>query len=59
VIRQITGQYRITKSHLAALRAEVGALERQFSFVSFRNLPRDNPFIRRCDRLCNETLDTV
>ena len=59
VIRQITSQYRITKPHLAELRKAVGALEPQFSSVLFRNVPRDNPFIQRCDQLCNETLDAV
>jgi ribonuclease HI len=57
VIRQINGEYRINKPHLAELRAEIAALEKQFSSVEFRNVPRENPFIRRCDELCSRTLD--
>lgn len=57
VVRQIRGAYRINQPHLQELRSEVATLEKQFSRIEFRNVPRENRFIQRCDALCNETLD--
>ncbi len=59
VIRQINGQYRINQPHLAELRAGLARLESQFSSITFRNVPRENPLIRRCDELCNATLSAI
>jgi ribonuclease HI len=57
VIKQINNQYRITKPHLSQIRAELAIVERNFSDIHFRNVPRENLFIRRCDELCNQALD--
>jgi len=57
VIKQINNQYRITKPHLAQLRAELANLEKNFIDIHYRNVPRENIFIRRCDELCNQVLD--
>jgi len=57
VVRQLTGRYRITKEHLAALADEVRRLMRDFTEVRFESVPREHPCIRVADRLCNETLD--
>ena len=57
VVRQLTGRYRITKEHLAALAAEVRQLSRHFTKVRFENVPREDPCIQVADRLCNEVLD--
>ena len=57
VIKQINNQYRITKPHLAQLRAELAIVEKNFRDIQFRNVPRENIFIRRCDELCNQVLD--
>lgn len=57
VVRQLTGRYRITKDHLAALADEVRQLMREFTEVRFENVPREHPCIQVADRLCNETLD--
>jgi len=57
VIKQINNQYRITKPHLAKLRAELAIVEKNFNDIHFRNVPRENIFIRRCDELCNQVLD--
>ena len=57
VIKQINHQYRITKPHLAKLRAELATEEKKFTDIHFRNVPRENRFIRRCDELCNQALD--
>jgi len=57
VVRQLTGQYRITKEHLAALAGEVRQWTRHFAEVRFTSVPRERPCIRVADRLCNEVLD--
>jgi ribonuclease HI len=57
VIKQINNQYRITKPHLAQLRAELAIVEKNFTDIHFRNVPREHLFIRRCDELCNQVLD--
>ncbi|HNX18591.1 MAG TPA: ribonuclease HI family protein [Methanoregula sp.] len=57
VIKQINNQYRITKPHLAQLRAELAIVEKNFTDIHFRNVPRENRFIQRCDELCNQALD--
>jgi ribonuclease HI len=57
VIKQINNQYRITKPHLAQLRVELAIVEKNFRDIHFRNVPRENRFIRRCDELCNQALD--
>ena len=57
VIKQINNQYRITKPHLAQLRAELAIVEKNFTDIHFRNVPRENLYIRRCDELCNQALD--
>ncbi|MDV2481309.1 ribonuclease HI family protein [Methanoculleus sp. Wushi-C6] len=57
VVRQLTGRYRITKDHLAALADEVRQRMRDFAEVRFENVPREHPCICVADRLCNETLD--
>ena len=57
VIKQINNQYRIKKPHLAQLRAELAKLQKNFRDIQFRNVPRENIFIRRCDELCNQVLD--
>ena len=57
VIKQINNQYRITKPHLAQLRAELAAVQKNFRDIRFRNVPRKHRFIQRCDELCNRALD--
>lgn len=59
VIRQINGRYRINQPHLAELRNTLAHLEPQFSSITFRNVPRENSFIRRCDELCNMILSAI
>jgi len=57
IIRQITGVYRINKPHLQTLYNEVKNLIPRFSHISWDNVPRNNPDVAYCDRLCNEKLD--
>lgn len=56
-IRQITGLYKIHKPHLQNLYNEVKKLSAQYQHVSWEHVPRTNPDIALCDRLCNEELD--
>ncbi|MDI6718345.1 MAG: ribonuclease HI family protein [Methanomicrobiales archaeon] len=57
VIRQITGEYRIRKDHLADLCAQVHSLSRRFEQVRFQHAPRTERYIQRADALCNRCLD--
>ncbi len=58
VVRQLTGQYRIRKEHLAELNRTALQRAAAFESVSFASVPREHPCIRVADRLCNETLDS-
>jgi len=58
VIRQIRGEYRVRKAHLRDLFSRVKELEQSFLSVEYVNLPRENPWMRIVDRLCNEALDS-
>jgi ribonuclease HI len=57
IIRQITGRYRINKPHLEVLYNEVLSLASLFSHITWDYVPRNNPGIQICDKLCNEELD--
>lgn len=59
VIRQINGQYRVRKEHLAGLHQRVMDLVHNFEIVRFYSVPRENLYIRKVDALCNLTLDSV
>lgn len=58
VIRQIKGEYNVRKPHLHELFLQVQEIERSFESVEFVNLPREDPWIRIVDRLCNDALDS-
>ncbi len=57
VVRQLTGFYQVTKAHLARSVDQVRELERAFGKVTYHDVPRENRYIRHCDKLCNYTLD--
>jgi len=57
VVRQMEGCYRVSSSRLRPLHAEAQALLPRCRTVRFRSVPRENPMIRRADRLCNQALD--
>jgi ribonuclease HI len=59
VIKQINGQYRVRKEHLAGLHQSVMDLARNFEKVHFFTVPRENVYIQKVDGLCNRTLDSV
>lgn len=57
VVKQLRGEYRVRKEHLASLYRQVKAIEAQYSRVTYTAVPRDHPWITRADRLCNRMLD--
>ena len=59
VIKQIRGEYRIKADHLSKYCDKVYDKMKFFENVEFFHVPRENPYIEICDRLCNEKLDEV
>ncbi|MBN1216039.1 MAG: ribonuclease HI family protein [Candidatus Lokiarchaeota archaeon] len=57
VIRQIKGQYRVKKEYLANLYEKVVHLLKKYKKVEFIHVNRENPFIQKCDTMCNECLN--
>ncbi|MBY8983419.1 MAG: ribonuclease HI family protein [Candidatus Lokiarchaeota archaeon] len=57
VVRQINKVYRINKQHLSKLCNEVYNLRKKYPEVDFLHVKRNNPFIQKCDSLCNKCLD--
>ena len=56
-INQINGTWKINYPHLANLRKEVIAALKSFQKVEFVHIGRNNPYIQKCDLLCNKKLD--
>jgi ribonuclease HI len=59
VIRQMQGSYRVRSSRLLPYHTRAREALSGFERVSFMSVPREDPFIRRADLLCNQVLDTV
>lgn len=57
-IRQVNKEYRITKSHLSDLCNQVYKLTEKYEDVKFFHVGRNNTFIKKCDKLCNECLNS-
>ena len=56
-IQQINGKWKINYPHLAKLQKAVLRSSDNFKQVKFTHVPRNNPFIKKCDELCNRKLD--
>tara|TARA_Y100000310_G_C20650152_1_gene798941 strand:+ start:257 stop:640 length:384 start_codon:yes stop_codon:yes gene_type:complete len=56
IIKQITGEYRINKSHLALLNQKVRGLISARK-IKFSTVKRENKFISLADELVNKELD--
>lgn len=56
VIRQIKGEYKINKKHLAILNQKIQGLISNRN-IKFSNLKRENKFISLADKLVNQELD--
>jgi ribonuclease HI len=57
VVRQMGGSYRVASPRLRPLHDRAVALLPLFRSVRFQSVPREDPMIRRADRLCNQALD--
>ena len=56
-VKQITGLWKINKSHLAKLCKIVHQRQSKFKTVEFHHVRRTHAFIQICDKLCNACLD--
>jgi len=56
-IQQINKKWKINYPHLSKLCSEVYKLSEKYEKVEFFQVGRDNPYIQKCDKLCNERLD--
>jgi ribonuclease HI len=56
-IQQINKKWKINYPHLSELCAEVYKLSEKYERVEFFHVERNNPYIQKCDKLCNERLD--
>jgi ribonuclease HI len=57
VIKQINGEYKVKQDHLKKKIEEVQILSQYFTSASFKNVPRGNEYIKKCDKMCNDVLD--
>ena len=56
-IQQINKKWKINYPHLSKLCNEVYKLSEKYKKVEFFHVGRNNPYIQKCDKLCNEQLD--
>jgi ribonuclease HI len=57
-IQQINKKWKINYPHLSKLCNQVYKLREKYEKVEFFHIRRSNQFIQKCDKLCNELLDT-
>ena len=56
-IQQINKKWKINYPHLSKMCSEVYKLRERYEQVEFFHVGRTNPYILKCDKLCNELLD--
>jgi len=56
-IQQINKKWKINYPHLSKMCSEVYKLCEKYEKVEFFHVGRNNPYIQKCDKLCNERLD--
>ncbi len=56
VVRQLSGEYKVKSKSLKPLHEAVKLLEKKFTKVIYKSIPRSQNFI--ADRLANQALDT-
>ncbi|MDO8517217.1 MAG: ribonuclease HI family protein [Nanoarchaeota archaeon] len=56
VVKQLNGEYKITKEHLRELNEKINILTNNRK-VKFANVKRENKFIEQADLLVNKELD--
>ncbi|HJJ31810.1 MAG TPA: tRNA (N6-threonylcarbamoyladenosine(37)-N6)-methyltransferase TrmO [Methanocorpusculum sp.] len=57
MIKQMRSEYTVRADALKPLYAEAQTLAESYAKVTYRNVPRENPYISSCDWMCNQTLD--
>ena len=57
-VQQINKKWKINYPHLSKMCGEVYKLREKYEKVEFFHVGRNNPYIQKCDKLCNERLDT-
>jgi len=57
VISQLTGAYKVKSEHLKALYESVKKMTGKLNRVEFKNVRRENKFVKIADKLCNIMLD--
>lgn len=57
VIKQLLGEYKVNKDHLRTLRKQIFDLKKEFSYIQFFHVPRQNKWIKKVDKLCNRCLN--
>jgi len=56
-VQQINRKWKINYPHLSELCSKVYKLCQKYEKVEFFHVGRNNPYIQKCDTLCNERLD--
>ena len=56
-IQQINKKWKINYPHLSKLCSEVYKLREKYEKVEFFHIGRNNSYIQKCDKLCNDLLD--
>ena len=56
-IQQINKKWKINYPHLSKMFSEVNKLSKKYEKVEFFHVGRNNPYIQKCDTLCNERLN--
>jgi ribonuclease HI len=57
-VNQITNKWKINQPHLYEYVKEIHQLMNNFQKVEIYHVKRNNTYIQKCDKLCNERLDT-
>ena len=57
IIKQLTGKYQVKSPHLKSLYQEVLVQIEYFSSVNFSHVSRQNTWIKKADKLCNDLLN--
>ena len=56
-VQQINKKWRINYPHLSEMCSKVYQLREKYEKVEFFHVGRKNPYIQKCDELCNSQLD--
>ncbi len=56
-VQQINKNWKINYPHLSKMCNQVYKLCEKYEKVEFFHVGRNNPYIQKCDKLCNERLD--